>query len=124
MITAWEPKDPALRSVYWREEILEVVLWLRGGGYDDLLDRDVLSEFLGVTALDATSHLRRLAAQGYLRRRPDLRFELTLMGEQEAERIVGGPRSVPLGIKGRCGPQCWCSISPVERARCETPDAS
>lgn len=122
MITAWEPKDPALRGVYWREEIIEVVLWLRGGGYDDGLDRDVLSSHLGIRPLAAAAHLKRLAHQGYLRRRPDRRFDLTRAGEQEAQRLVAGPRTVPLGRQGACGPECWCSISPIERARCGTPE--
>lgn len=118
MIAAYEPKDPALRSVYWREEIVEVVLWLRGGGFDDRLDARVLHDFLGVGIEHAAELLDRLAAQGYLRPAAGGRYSLTAMGEEEGQRLVGGPRSVPLGRQGGCGPECWCSTSPVEAARC------
>lgn len=118
MTTVGEPKDPALRSLYWREEVLEVVLWLRGGGYDDRLDAAVLRDFLGIEPVQASAHLQRLTAQGYLCALPDGRYALTAFGEEEGRRLVGGLRAVPLASQGTCGPACWCSTSPVESWRC------
>lgn len=119
MTAVGEPKHPALRSLYWREEVLEVMLWLRGGGYDDRLDAAVLADFLGIDRTLATGHLERLADQGYLRLMPgDGRYALTPLGEEEAQRLVGGLRAVPLASPGRCGPACWCSTSRVESWHC------
>lgn len=115
---AQEPKHPALRAVYWREEILGVVLWLRGEGWDDNLDPDVLHRFLDLDRTKAEGHLAHLAEQGYLHRRPDGRFDLTQPGEEEGRRITEGHRAVPPPTTGPCGPECWCSTSPMEASRC------
>lgn len=116
--TAHEPEHPTLRAVYWREEILGVALWLRGEGWDERLDADVLCDFLGIPREEATGHLQRLALQGYLQQRPDGRYEIAGDGEEEGRRITGGHRAVPPPTAGGCGPQCWCSTSPAEAARC------
>lgn len=113
-----QPKHPALREVYWREEILEVVLWLRGEGYDEHLTPGVLRRFLGLHRDEGTEHLERLTAQGYLRQADDGRFELTEQGEEEAQRLVEVARSVPAPSPGACGPECWCDSSPAEASKC------
>lgn len=118
MAPAQEPKHPTLRAVYWREEILGVVLWLRGEGLDDRLDADVLRRFLGVDAAKAAEHLELLVDQGYLRRLPDERYALSQDGEEEGERITQLDRAVPPPTSGACGSDCWCSTSPMEASRC------
>lgn len=119
MPAAQEPKHPTLRAVYWREEILEVVLWLRGEGLDESLDPEVLRSFLGIDPEKATEDLDWLAAQGYLQRRPDGRYVLSRYGEEEGQRLVEGDRAVPPPTSGACGPDCWCSSSPMEALRCD-----
>lgn len=119
-MTAAEPKHPALNSVYWREEILEVALWLRGEGFSELLDAGVLQRFLGIPASDAAGHLARLTSAGYLRRLADGRYGLTDAGEEEGARLTGGARAVPAPPGGPCGPGCWCDTSPFEASSCET----
>lgn len=116
---ASEPKHPALRGVYWREEVVEIVLWLRGEQFDDRIDADTLSDFLGIDRPSAAALLDRLAAQSYLQRVADGRFELAEDGEEEGRRITGWSRAVPAPTAGPCGPDCWCPTSPVEAARCD-----
>jgi hypothetical protein len=118
MPLAQEPKHPTLRAVYWREEIVGLVLWLRGEGWDESLDPDVLGRFLGVDPDKAAEHLDRLAAQGYLQRRPDGRYELGESGEEEGQRLIEGNRAVPPPTSGTCGPDCWCFTSPMEAIQC------
>lgn len=113
-----EPKHPTLQAVYWREEILGIGSWLRGEGCEDSLDPDVLVRFLGLNPTQAAKHLEQLAEQGYLRRRPHGRFGLTQAGEDEGRRIAAGDRAVPPPTSGPCGPECWCSTSPIEASRC------
>lgn len=114
-----EPKHPALRGVYWREEVVEIVLWLRGERFDDRLDAATLCNFLDIDRPTAAELLDRLAAQGYLQRTADVRYELTDEGEEEGRRLTGCARAVPAPTTGPCGPACWCSTSPVEAARCD-----
>lgn len=112
------PKDPALRDVFWRQEVVELVLWLRGEGFDDHLDADTLSRFLGLEVGEARRQLRRLTAAGYLARRPDGRYRLSERGEREGERIVQAAAPVPEPRRGQCGPICWCHASRAEAATC------
>lgn len=116
---AREPKHPALREVYWREEVVETVLWLRGERFDDRIDAATLTDFLGIDHPTAARLLDRLAAQNYLQRTADLRYELADEGEEEGRRLTGWSRAVPAPTAGPCGPACWCSTSPVEAARCD-----
>ncbi|CAN5279846.1 hypothetical protein BH18ACT4_BH18ACT4_16000 [soil metagenome] len=63
-----EPKSDALRGLYWRSEILQVMYWLRGEGFGDLIDPPLLERFLGVDAAVAVPYLRRLVDEGLLLR--------------------------------------------------------
>lgn len=113
-----EPRHPTLRSLYWREEIIEIVLWLRGEGFDERLDAGVLANFLDIDVEVGAGHLDRLVTQGYLERGADGRCILSPAGEQEGRRLTGGLRSVPAPVLGSCGPECWCTTSPIEAAWC------
>lgn len=113
-----EPKQPALRSVYWREEILELVLWLRGEGLADRLDEALLRRFLDMDGETAAAHLHRLSAQGYLEPVAGAGYRLSAQGELEAQRLLEGARSVPTSAAGGCGPECWCATSPIEASLC------
>lgn len=113
-----QPKAPELRRVYWREEILEVVLWLRGEGFDDRIDAPLLRRFLGMSSEQASEYLRQLTEQGYFFRLRDGRYGLTVRGEAETRRLLIGRRSIPPPASGPCGPACWCHASPLESASC------
>lgn len=115
---AEQPKALELRRVYWREEILEVVLWLRGEGFDERVDPPLLRRFLGMGPEQAGEQLGQLADQGYLVRLSDGRYGLTTRGEVEARRLVNGRRRIPPPAAGPCGPTCWCHTSPLESASC------
>lgn len=112
-----QPKSPELRQVYWREEILELVLWLRGEGFDERIDTRLLRRFLGMGPEQASEHLRQLVEQGYFVRLGDGRHALTARGEAEARRLLTGRRTPPPAA-GPCGPACWCHTSPLESAFC------
>ena len=44
-----EPKSETLRALYWRDEILQVMFWLRGEGFGEQVDPHLLERFLGVS---------------------------------------------------------------------------
>ena len=63
-----EPKSEALRALYWRDEILQVMFWLRGEGFGDNADAPLIERFLGVDANIGIRYLDRLVEEGYLTR--------------------------------------------------------
>ena len=51
------PKSEALRALYWRSEILQVMYWLRGEGFGDLVDPPSIERFLGVDSANGITYL-------------------------------------------------------------------
>src|SRR6266498_1031875 len=49
-LTPAQPKSEALRALYWRDEILQVMFWLRGEGFGDDADAPLIERFRGVWA--------------------------------------------------------------------------
>ena len=76
------PKSEALRALYWRSEILQLLYWLRGEGLGDLVDPPLLERFLGVDAATGLRYLDRLTDDGYLDRDGDW-FALSARGLQQ-----------------------------------------
>lgn len=112
-----EPNSAALQALFWREEILEVVLWLRGEGFDERIDASLLQRFLGLYVDRAARHLERMVADGLLHPLPNHRYRLTDRGETQAQRLIGSARTTR-SHSGPCGPVCWCDLSPIEAAAC------
>ena len=67
-MTAPAPKSEALAALYWRSEILQVMYWLRGEGFGDVVDPGLIERFLGVDAAIGMTYLDRLVDEGYLSR--------------------------------------------------------
>jgi hypothetical protein len=110
-----EPKSDALRALYWRDEILQLIFWLRGEGFDDRLDPRLLERFLGVDASAGRRHLDRLVDDGLLSCDEQGRYRLTEEGHRHSDRIfanqaVDGAQP----DHGECGVGCWCQVSPEE----------
>jgi hypothetical protein len=72
-----EPKSEALRALYWRDEILQLMFWIQGEGLGDRIDPGVLERFLGVDAQVGIGYLDRLVAEGLLDRSPAGLYHLT-----------------------------------------------
>ncbi|MGH9267958.1 MAG: hypothetical protein ACRD0D_07260, partial [Acidimicrobiales bacterium] len=60
------PKSEGLRALYWRSEILQVMYWLRGEGFGDLIDPPLLEKFLAVPARRLVGYLDRMAGEGFV----------------------------------------------------------
>jgi hypothetical protein len=65
------PKSEALRALYWRSEILQLLSWLRGEGLGDLVDPPLLDRLPGVDAAAGRGYLDRLTDDGDLDRDGD-----------------------------------------------------
>lgn len=89
---------------YWRDEILQFVLWMEGEGFGREIDVGLLERALGVDPQHARGHLDRLAAEGLLRCRSGGRcYRLSEQGYEhcEALRSASGATSSRTGQRSQ-----------------------
>jgi hypothetical protein len=115
---AAQPKSDALRALYWREEILQVMFWLRGEGLGERANLRMIERFLGVEVRIGSPYLDRLVEDGFLTTEGDW-FMLTSKGIEEGGRIFSEEfADLSRPGHGECGPDCWCHSSPDEAEAC------
>jgi hypothetical protein len=118
------PKSDALRGLYWRSEILQVMYWLRGEGFGDLVDAPLIERFLGVDANVGVTYLDRLTDEGYLNRDGDW-YTLSPLGMEEgAVEFATSFSELNRPTHGECSADCWCHNSPDEAEACASARAS
>jgi hypothetical protein len=112
------PKSGALRALYWRSEILQVMYWLRGEGFGDFVDAPLLERFLGVNAEIGLTYLDRLVDEGYVQRDGEW-FVLSESGlEQGAVEFATSFSDLTRPAHGECSDDCWCHASVEEAEAC------
>lgn len=112
------PKSDALRALYWRSEILQVMYWLRGEGLGDIVDPKLIERFLGVDAEIGITYLDRLVEEGYLVRHGDY-YELSEQGMHEgAAEFAASFAELTKPTHGDCSADCWCHASAEEAEAC------
>ena len=118
------PKSQALREMFWRSEILQVIYWLRGeqfglGVYRDQADAKMLERFLGVDAEIGVQYLNLLVDRGDLECEDD-RYRLSEEGVREgALEFAASWSDLTRPTHGECSADCWCHNSPDEAAACQ-----
>lgn len=113
-----EPKSELLRSLYWRSEILQVMFWLRGEGFGDLVDAGLIERFLGVDAAVGVTYLERLVEEGDLQHDGEW-FTLSDSGlEQGAAEFADAFEDLLRPAHGECSANCWCHTSAEEAMAC------
>jgi len=118
------PKSQALREMFWRSEILQVIYWLRGeqfglGQFRDQADAKMLERFLGVDAEIGVQYLDLLVDRGDLERDDD-RYRLSEEGIREgALEFAASWSDLTRPTHGECSADCWCHNSPDEAAACQ-----
>jgi hypothetical protein len=112
------PKSEALRALYWRSEILQVMYWLKGEGLGEVVDAPLLERFLGVEAETGVGYLDQLVADGYLEQAPG-GYVMSESG------LVEGKTEFALSFAdltrpahGECSADCWCQSSVDEALAC------
>lgn len=114
-----EPRSPALRRLFWRDEILQVMFWIQGEGLGDTVTPRMLERFLGVEAEVAVTYLDRLVGDGYLEAADDDRYGLSEIGREEGGRIFAEEfAELTRPGHGECGADCWCHASIEEAEAC------
>ncbi len=114
-----EPKSEPLRALFWRDEILQVMFWIRGEGFGENVSPDLLERFLGVEAAIGVRYLDRLVDEGLLVRNDDGHYSLTESGRDHGAKVFADEFSeLTKPGHGECGPDCWCHASPDEAEAC------
>ena len=118
-MTSSAPKSEALRILYWRSEILRVVYWLHGEGLGDLVDMDLIRQYLGIDASDDISaYVDLLVDDGSLVRDGDwYALSARALAEGEAEWATAFTDLVH-PVLNECNDECWCQTSPAEAEAC------
>ena len=112
------PKSEALRALYWRSEILQVMYWLRGEGLGEVVDATLLERFLGVEAHVGVGYLDRLVVDGYLNQVAD-GYVLSEVGLAEGKtEFALSFADLTRPSHGECSADCWCHNSVEEAIAC------
>ena len=102
----------AVDSLFWREEILQVLYWMDGEGLADAVPFNRLMVLLNTTPGNLLLHLQKNIEAGYLKTEDDEVSEnsfvqLTLAGKKEAGSIFRNAfEGMQKGGHGECGPDC------------------
>lgn len=113
-----EPKSEALRQLFWRSEILQVMYWLRGEELGEVVSPELLERFLGVQASIAVGYLDRLVTDGYLTREAD-GYRLSDRGISEGgAEFEAAFADLTRPAHGECSADCWCHASIEEAEAC------
>lgn len=119
-MTSPEPRSEALRVLYWREEILQVLFWIEGEGFGNDIGAKELERFLGLAEEFGIGYLERLVVDGYLHAGSEpRRFSLTDLGRSDGARAFADEfADLTKPSHGECGADCWCHSSVDEAQAC------
>lgn len=80
--------DDPLGALFWRDEILQIMYWLRGEGLGEAVHPQDLVPFLDADQERIEGYLEQLVGDGYAIRLEGLphRYHLTELGTQEGGR--------------------------------------
>lgn len=99
-------RTPALTELARRDDILELLFWMRGQGFADSLSVGEVARFLTHAEDDVAASLEKLAALGALERDGD-RYRLSAEGLPEARRrFVDDFRDMLADGHGECNFSC------------------
>ncbi len=118
-MTASAPKSEALRILYWRSEILGVVYWLHGEGLGDLVDIDLIRQYLEADPRENLAHyLDLLEEEGSLVRDGEwYALSARSLAEGEAELATAFTDLIH-PVANECDDECWCQTSAAEAEAC------
>jgi hypothetical protein len=105
--------DGDLQGIYWRDEILQLMYWLKGEGLSEDVHADDLRRFLDAAPRHLEEQLLRLVQGGYLEPIPgaSMRYRLSALGVEEGRRRFEDEFAPYLGREshGECGDAaCEC----------------
>ena len=102
----------AVDTLFWREEILQVLYWMDGEGLADAVPFSRLLSLLNTTNDNLLFHLQKNIETGYLKTEDqelneNSSVQLTPVGKKEAGGIFRNAfEGMQKGGHGECGPDC------------------
>ena len=102
----------ALDTLFWREEILQVLYWMDGEGLAEAVPFNRLMVLLNTDTENLLLHLQKNIETGYLTTEDQLfdknsSVKLTSFGKKEAGNIFRNAfEGMQKGGHGECGPDC------------------
>ena len=113
------PKSEPLRVLFWRSEILRVVYWLYGEGLGDLVDIELIRQYLEADPKDNLTHYVDLLVQDGTLVRDGEWFALSprALTAGEAE-LATAFTDLIRPVSNECDDECWCNTSAAEAAAC------
>jgi len=102
----------AVDTLFWREEILQVLYWMDGEGLADAVPFSRLLSLLNTTNDTLLFHLQKNIETGYLKTEDqelneNSSVQLTPVGKKEAGGIFRNAfEGMQKGGHGECGPDC------------------
>ncbi len=101
------PDGPAVREIARRDEVLELLFWMKGQGFAEALAARELAGFLVYPEPEIVATLEALVSRGAVERREESRYALTEDGLPEARRrFVDDFREMLAEGHGECGFSC------------------
>jgi hypothetical protein len=101
----------AVDALFWRDEILQVMFWLRGEGLSEVVTPSEVARLLAADAAMVAARLGAMAADGYVvadgAAAP--RYRLSALGAELGGRSFQDEfAGLTRQAHGECGPGCWC----------------
>ena len=121
-----ESQEPsALSGIYWRDQILQVMYWMRGEGLSAAPTADEIAPLLTTAADSLRPHLARMVAEGFLARADDARYALTEPGHKDGGRLFQAEfAEMTKQAHGECNnPNCACHTLGPEACESRTTHA-
>ena len=99
----------ALDELFWRDELLEALFWMRGEGLASSVSPLALADFLAVDPGVVATHMARLADEGFLDGSAT-GYALTEAGAREGGRSFADEfADLTRPGHGECVPGCTCA---------------
>lgn len=101
-----------------RDEVVQVMYWMRGEGLAETPTPEELARFLAVPQQTLAPYLARFLEDGVLEPAGS-GLRLTQRGDELGRRAFAEEfAGMTGGGHGECDADCWCHDSPEEAARC------
>lgn len=108
----------AIRALFWRDEILQILYWMKGEGFGDSVAASAIQPLIQTNMDNLLYHLEKLCTDGYLKKNnakitTSTLFELTDFGKKEAgRRFSEAFQGLQKAGHGECGPDCEFCYGP------------
>jgi hypothetical protein len=102
-------------ELFWRDELLQIMIWFRGEGFGKEVTAADMRRFLTDDAPNLEPYLDNMVEDGFLSMPAPGRYRLTALGRREgARRFQDVFAELTKPAHGECSPGCVCQIEGPE----------